>query len=107
MNRNILLCCAPPLLLAYQLAGATSFQKGGFETGTADGWTTGEGDRTTVLNSAIGTADFLPGGSRYAGPATSRSPLIAAGTVEPILGSLLGSTVYAGNNAYRAEPPPN
>jgi hypothetical protein len=47
-------------------------------------------------------ATFLPGGSLYSGPST-RSGVVAAGTVDPLLGAALGSTVYSGNYSYRAE----
>lgn len=90
------------LVLFANFAHATPFVNGGFEDGTSAGWTTGEGDRGSVPNSAITPADFLPGGGRYAGPST-RSSLISAGTVDANLGALLGSTVYSGKYSYRSE----
>ncbi|MFJ1471652.1 MULTISPECIES: PEP-CTERM sorting domain-containing protein [Massilia] len=83
-------------------AHAGAFINGGFEDGNANGWTTGEGYRWDTLNASLSPATFLPGGSKYTGPAT-RSAVNAAGTVDPLLGSLLGSTVYSGQYSYRVE----
>jgi len=90
------------LALSASLAHGAVLINGGFEDGTANGWTTGQGSRISVGNSVIAPADFLPGGSRYSGPST-RSSVIAAGTVDPNVGAALGSTVYSGNYSYRAE----
>lgn len=94
------------LALSAGLAHAAVFVNGGFEDGTANGWTTGQGSRAFVGNATIAPADFLPGGSHYSGPST-RSSVIAAGTVDPNVGAALGSTVYAGNYSYRAEDTTN
>jgi hypothetical protein len=83
-------------------AHAGAFINGGFEDGNTNGWTTGEGDRSSTLNSGLTPATFLPGGSLYAGPAT-RSSIINAGTTDPVIGSLLGTTVYSGQYSYRTE----
>lgn len=83
-------------------ASAGALINGGFEDGTSTGWTTGEGYRGGILNNAISTADFLPGGANYTGPGT-HSSIITAGTVDPIVGAALGSTVYSGKNSFRAE----
>jgi hypothetical protein len=83
-------------------AHAGAFINGGFENGNANGWTTGEGNRAGVDNATMTPANFLPGGSLYEGPAT-RSSIITAGTTDPVIGSLLGSTVYSGQYSYRTE----
>ena len=83
-------------------AHAGAFINGGFENGNANGWTTGEGDRSGIDNAGMTAAAFLPGGSLYAGPAM-RSSVISAGTTDPVLGALLGSTVYSGQYSYRTE----
>jgi hypothetical protein len=83
-------------------ASATPFVNGGFEDGTAGGWTTGEGYRGNIPNSSITPADFMPGGSLYTGAAT-RSAVVSAGTVDVNVGAALGSTVYSGNYSYRSE----
>lgn len=83
-------------------AHAADFINGGFENNSASGWSTGEGPRYGSLNSSLSPARLLPGGDLYQGPAT-RSQLISAGTPDPIIGAALGSTVYAGSYAYRAE----
>lgn len=83
-------------------AHAGAFINGGFEDGNTNGWTTGEGYRGFVPNSSITPATYLPGGSGYVGPAT-RSSIINAGSSDPLLGALLGSTVYSGNHSYRVE----
>jgi hypothetical protein len=83
-------------------AFAGSFINGGFEDGNANGWTTGQGYRGNTSNTGLSPSSVLPGGSLYTGPAT-RSSVVAAGTLDPNLGALLGSTVYSGNYSYRIE----
>jgi hypothetical protein len=83
-------------------AHAGAFINGGFEDGNANGWTTGEGSRVSVDNAGLTPGSFLPGGSLYSGPAT-RSAINTAGTVDPMVGALLGSTVYSGQYSYRVE----
>jgi len=83
-------------------AHAGVLSNGGFENGNADGWTTGTGSRDSVDNAGLTTAAFLPGGALYTGPGT-RSSIITAGTADPLLGAALGSTVYSGKYAFRAE----
>ncbi len=75
---------------------------GGFEDGNTNGWTTGGGYRGNTLNPGMVPANFLPGGSQY-DSSSNRSSIITAGTVDPIVGAALGSTVYAGKHSYRAE----
>ena len=84
------------------LAHAGALVNGGFENGNADGWTTGGGYRGFTLNSAMTPTDFLPGGSLSDGP-SPRSAVVSAGTLDPLLGALLGSTVYSGAYSYRLE----
>ena len=98
-------CKVLPALLFVAAAGsvqAAPLINGGFEDGNTNGWTTGEGYRGGVLNASLAPADLLPGGSLYTGPAT-RSSIISAGTVDPIVGAALGTTVYNGSYSYRAE----
>ncbi|WP_426078650.1 FxDxF family PEP-CTERM protein [Janthinobacterium sp. PSPC3-1] len=90
------------LSLATSAVHADSFDNGGFEGGNANGWVTGAGYRGNTLNASLSAEQFLPGGSLYAGPST-RSSVISAGTIDPIIGANLGSTVYAGNYSYRVE----
>jgi hypothetical protein len=90
------------LFAAANLACAAPLMNGGFETGTADGWITGGGDRSSVLNAGLSPASFLPGGSLYQGP-SPRSSTVSAGTLDPNLGTLLGSTVYSGKYSFRSE----
>jgi hypothetical protein len=89
------------LALAAQTAHAGTFANGGFELNSTDGWVTGEGTRSGQ-NSDLSPSQYLPGGIHYDGAAT-RSSLIAAGTSDPVLGDLLGSTVYQGSYSYRVE----
>lgn len=89
------------------LAAATSAQagpliNGGFEDGSVNGWTTGQGNRVGTPNSALTPASVLPGGSLYQGP-SDHSSIITAGTIDPVVGAALGSTVYSGNYSYRVE----
>jgi hypothetical protein len=83
-------------------AHAGAFINGGFEDGSANGWTTGEGNRAGVDNTGLTASTFLPGGSLYVGPAT-RSSIIGAGTVDPLIGAALGTTTYSGQYSYRTE----
>jgi hypothetical protein len=87
-------------------AHAGAFINGAFEDGNTNGWTTGEGNRAGLGNTGLTPATFLPGGSLYTGPAT-RSAINTAGTADPLLGSLLGSTVYSGQYSYRVEDTTN
>ena len=98
-------CKVLPALLFAAAAGsvhAAPLINGGFEDGNTNGWTTGGGYRGDVLNTGLSPADFLPGGSHYEGP-SPRSGIVTAGTLDPIIGAALGTTVYSGNYSYRAE----
>lgn len=81
---------------------AAPFINGGFEDGNTNGWVTGGGGRGYIDNGSLSPENFLPSGSLYAG-ASSRSAVIGAGSLDPILGTRLGSTVYSGNYSYRIE----
>lgn len=83
-------------------AMAAPFINGGFEDGNTNGWVTGGGYRGSLSNTSLSPETMLPGGSRYAGE-SPRSAIISAGSVDPILGARLGSTVYSGNYSYRIE----
>ncbi|MBV0881531.1 PEP-CTERM sorting domain-containing protein [Noviherbaspirillum sp. L7-7A] len=102
MNCVKCICAGAFAVFASVPAAAATFVNGGFETGTTAGWSTGEGYRGGVDNAALTPSSVLPGGSLYDGPAT-RSGVVSAGTVDPTIGASFGSTVYAGNNAYRIE----
>jgi hypothetical protein len=81
-------------------AFANSFVNGGFDDGTTNGWdvsnTAYRGNNT--LNSALTPAYILANQTT-----TMHSALISAGTVDPRLGALLGSTVYSGGYSMRVE----
>ena len=81
---------------------AATFVNGGFETGNADGWITGQGYRGNDFNSTLTPSSVLPGGSLYDGPST-HSSVINSSYVDPNIGAALGSTVYTGNYSYRIE----
>lgn len=83
-------------------AHADSFFNGGFESGTTGGWTTGGGYRALIGNNDLTPSQFLPGGSLYS-DGGSRGAVIDSSYVDPHLGSLIGSTIYSGSYAYRAE----
>jgi len=86
---------------------AASFVNGGFEAGDTSSWTVGSsGDRSSISNSQITPATFLPGGSQY-NTGSQHSAVIASGTVDPNIGAALGSTVYSGNYSYRVEDTTN
>lgn len=84
-------------LVAMSSAQAAGFINGGFEDGNANGWTQGGGYRGNITNANLNPATFLPGDGGV------RSSIISAGTLDPNVGSALGSTVYSGNYSYRVE----
>lgn len=85
---------------------AAGFVNGSFEDGTASGWTTGGGYRGNTPNASLNPSNVLPGGPLNTDAGT-RSAVIGTSYVDPNLGSALGSTVYSGNFAYRAEDTTN
>ncbi len=74
---------------------AAGFVNGGFENGNTDGWTVGTATRNADLT------NLVPG--NYLNGATGRSAIVGAGTVDPVIGAALGTTVYSGNWSYRVE----
>lgn len=95
MIRGISLAGALMTLLP-ATALAQGFVNGSFENGTASGWTETGGYRGNTLNSALSPVSFTVAGG-------GRSAVITAGTVDPIIGSAFGSTVYSGKYGYRVE----
>ncbi len=85
------LLCASPL--------SAQFTNGGFEDGTASGWTAGGGSRTSLTNAQLNPFDFLPGGSRN--QASNRSAVVGPGVMANTDGNL--NQVYSGNFSYRIE----
>jgi len=74
---------------------AQGFINGGFEDGTATGWTETGGFRGSYSNSALSPSLFtLPGG---------RSAVVSAADVDPNVGTVIGATVYSGKYSYRVE----
>jgi len=100
-TRSLLLGLAA-LALSTPTAFAASFVNGSFEDGTTTGWTTGGGFRGSTPNSSLTPASVLPGGALNSDTGT-RSAVIGTSYVDPNLGAALGTTVYSGNHAYRAE----
>jgi hypothetical protein len=96
MIRSLLLS-STLLLAAASNAHADGFQNGGFETGSASGWTQGGGYRGAYDNSQLSPGLFTPGDGG------ARSSVISAGTIDPNVGSALGSTVLNGAYSYRVE----
>jgi hypothetical protein len=90
------------LALVAGTAGASSFSNGGFESGNTSGWTTGGGYRAGIPNSALSPAMLLPGGALNT-DGGERGAIIDTSYLDPVIGAALGSTVYSGNYAYRAE----
>ncbi len=88
---------AAALLAASPLSA--QFVNGGFESGTATGWTTGGGYRGSITNAALNPASFLPGGSQY--QVSNRSAVVGQGTMANTDGNL--NQVYSGNYSYRIE----
>ncbi len=101
MNKKFYLA-AVTLAMVSQLSYADGFLNGGFESGTTANWVTGGGYRGDTLNADLSPSMMLPGGSLY-DASVDHSAIIAAGTVDPLLGAALGSTVYSGNYSFRAE----
>ena len=81
-------------LLSANAAYADVFVNGGFENGTASGWTTAGGSRTGLTNTQLASATLT---------GATRGEVIASTYVDPHLGSKIGSTVYSGNFGYRVE----
>lgn len=80
-------------------AFAASFVNGGFEDGTATGWSVaGPAYRASVNNTGLTPAYVIANESGAA-----HSAVIAAGYVDPRVGAALGSTVYSGSYGYRVE----
>lgn len=104
-TKCLLLGIASLALTSYSSLAA-GFVNGSFEDGTASGWTVGTGFRGNTPDSAVKAAEVLPGGSLNAGSGT-RSQVVGTGYVDPRLGSVLGSTVYSGDFAYRVEDTTN
>ena len=96
MSKKILLA----LTLGIASPLSAQFTNGGFENGTASGWTTGGGRRTSIFNNALVPASFLPGGANY-DPSANRSSVVGPGIVANTDGNL--NRVYSGNFAYRVE----
>ncbi|GAA0533988.1 hypothetical protein FHS83_003002 [Rhizomicrobium palustre] len=91
------------LVLVAQGASASAFVNGGFEAGDASGWTIGGGYRAPVYNPP-NPADFMPGGTYYdPSVASSHSAIVSTSSVDPNLGSKIGSLVYSGKYAWRVE----
>lgn len=95
MKRSLALAAA--LVIASPLSA--QFTNGGFENGTASGWTTGGGYRGSILNNALNPSAFLPGGANY--QASSRSAVVGPGVMANTDGRL--NQVYSGNFSYRVE----
>ena len=94
------------LAVALSIAAPLSaqFVNGGFESGTADSWTTGGGNRSGVDNPGLVPADYLPGGARY-NPTANRSSIVGPGTMSHTDGNL--NQVYSGAFSYRIEDEQN
>lgn len=102
MNSIKLFLAGTVAVLASSQIQAATFVNGGFESGTTAGWVIGEGYRGNVTNTGLNPSNVLPGGSLYSGTG-SRSAIVTAGTVDPVIGAALGSTVFSGNYAFRAQ----
>lgn len=96
------LIAASALACVVGSASADGFVNGGFENGSTSSWTTGGGYRGNLDNSTISPAQFLPGGANYEDAGT-RGAVVDKNYIDPNVGAALGSTVYSGNYAYRAE----
>lgn len=102
MNGIRIILASAFVALAASPATAATFVNGGFESGSTTGWTTGEGYRGNVTNNALNPSNVLPSGSLYTGSG-NRSGIVSAGTVDPVIGAALGSTVFSGNYSFRAQ----
>lgn len=89
------LALAGSALLYAGTAQAQSFINGGFENGTASGWTTGGGDRSSTPNGSLNPANFTS--------PTNRSAVVGTNYIDPNVGAALGGAVYSGNYSYRVE----
>ena len=91
------LCAVTGLAVTFGTAAhADGFINGGFENGSANGWTQGGGFRGNLFNDALNPTNFIPGDGG------SRSAVVTNG-IDPRVGAAFGSTVYSGTYAYRVE----
>ncbi len=93
-----LLCGTAVLLGVASVAGSASaagFVNGGFENGTASGWTQTGGYRAGISNANLDPGDLAG--------ATNRSAVVGGGYVDPNVGAALGGAVYSGNYSMRVE----
>ena len=90
------------MMLLGGAARADGFVNGGFEAGSTAGWTIGGGYRGSVYNDTLTPARLLPGGDLNS-DSGGRGAIIDSSYADPLLGAKLGSTIYSGSYAYRAE----
>ncbi|WP_309646680.1 PEPxxWA-CTERM sorting domain-containing protein [Phenylobacterium sp.] len=96
--KSRLLCGAAALLSVIGVAGtasADSFVNGGFENGTASGWTSTGGYRGNITNANLDPGDL--------GGVANRSAVVGTAYVDPNVGAALGGAVYSGNHSFRVE----
>lgn len=96
MSKKILLA----LTLGIASPLSAQFTNGGFENGTASGWSTGGGFRGNLLNTQLTPASFLPGGANFQAGA-NRSSVVGPGIMANTNGTM--NQVYSGNSSYRVE----
>jgi hypothetical protein len=98
MNRLLIGLVAFLLLPALLPAG--TFDNGGFENGTASGWTTGAGSWSTspAFEWPPAPANYLPGGAKY-DMSYWRGAVVTPGA-DPVVGAALNQ-VYNGSYAMR------
>lgn len=80
---------------------AAGFVNGGFDNGTASGWTVGSGSRSSQNFSAINPAAYL--GANGGGPSGGNRSSVVTPGLDPVLGNLMPNIVYGGTHSYRVE----
>jgi len=105
MLQNRLFCGAAIGLALAAVSGtawADTFVNGGFEDGTANGWTQSGGQRGNLLNADLNAAN-LASGAQFSTPDGGRGQIVTTSSIDPNVGAAIGSLVQSGAYAYRIE----
>jgi hypothetical protein len=80
-----------------------SFNNGGFESGNANGWILGGGNRNGVNSSKIASKNYKPGGANYLESIATNHSAIVTSSYDPHIGSAMAKIVHTGTYAMRVE----
>ena len=80
-----------------------SFNNGGFESGSANGWIRGGGTRQGIPSSKIASKDYKPGGDKYVATVATTHSAIVTSSNDPLIGTAMVKIVRTGNYSMRVE----